>query len=356
MKTRKRVNLIFLVVAIISFSLALPVSHAQGQGQISLPQWLKTHPQVASAMLMDEVPWPKWSTSDQKILLHDYASEEQQKSSQLPSTLPNLKSLRDLDFPKTVFAPSQAKRLYLASVAHSLFLETHHPNSDGSIAHFSASALGILFNEREFFEWDSLEKGYALNEDRSGLVSPAPPALVASFLKKNRIIARTRKATIANLIRWASDLTHDISSADARKAGYKRETAIYQDHFWHYRGFPPVSQIIAGTSQNLVPNLMREVRHWTAGCWGTAGFFRAVLRVANIPVEIKNIQGHAVLHFPTENLYLSHADDPYNQNFKNLAERPLPAEKLLLSDQLWPTFGDQVGYGPLRLRTEKHSH
>lgn len=45
---------------------------------------------------------------------------------------------------------------------------------------------------------------------------------------------------------------------------------------WQYRGWPPVERIISGTNDPVL-----GVRHWTAGCRGTSGFLRLVLRTTN---------------------------------------------------------------------------
>jgi hypothetical protein len=70
--------------------------------------------------------------------------------------------------------------------------------------------------------------------------------------------------------------------------------------------------------------------HRTAGCWGTVGFMRSVLRAANIPVVREACGGHACVGFPTEGLHMSHGDDPYNMLVKraflrNDALRNVPA-------------------------------
>ena len=81
------------------------------------------------------------------------------------------------------------------------------------------------------------------------------------------------------------------------------------DH-WGHPTRAPVSQIINGT----VRATESVTQHWTAGCHGTAGFYKAVLRAVNIPVQILYVCGHAQIYFPTEGLYLDHGDNPYSSN------------------------------------------
>jgi hypothetical protein len=88
----------------------------------------------------------------------------------------------------------------------------------------------------------------------------------------------------------------------------------FEDH-WQYRGTVPVSRIIEGTKVSSSQNQEWGFCHWTAGCHGTNGFLRAVLRVANIPVIYTRKVGHATPYFPTEELYLSHGDDIYGGSF-----------------------------------------
>jgi hypothetical protein len=59
-------------------------------------------------------------------------------------------------------------------------------------------------------------------------------------------------------------------------------------------------------------------KHYTDGCSGTAGLLRAVLRVINIPVEIRRPAIHAQPWFPTENIGLCHADDLYVRRLRYL--------------------------------------
>lgn len=49
------------------------------------------------------------------------------------------------------------------------------------------------------------------------------------------------------------------------------------------RGEAPMLRTIEGTIDQANPEY--GVRHWTAGCHGSAGFLRAILRTVNIPVD-----------------------------------------------------------------------
>jgi hypothetical protein len=87
-------------------------------------------------------------------------------------------------------------------------------------------------------------------------------------------------------------------------------TAKDMEDTWHYRGLASVQRVIEGT-HNHNPEVSNEFSHWTAGCHGTTGFLRAVLRTVNIPVEYTREASHAQPHFVHQNLWLDHGDDPY---------------------------------------------
>ena len=129
---------------------------------------------------------------------------------------------------------------------------------------------------------------------------------------------------------------------------------------WQYWGYPPVSRVIAGTTNSnpQFPYLgSLGPQHWTAGCDGTTSFLIWVLKAANIPVEALPLDGHTVPWFMGENLYLSHGDDPYSA----LSKAGYPAKLLLIShddfqawfppNNLWFT-GHNVGRRPIDLAVQ----
>ena len=75
--------------------------------------------------------------------------------------------------------------------------------------------------------------------------------------------------------------------------------------------------------------------HWTAGCHGTTGLLRNVLRAVNVPVQILRVCGHGQVRFLTEGTYLDHADNPYNTGFKASA---LPASALLIDETTYASW------------------
>lgn len=173
-------------------------------------------------------------------------------------------------------------------------------------------------------------------EKNMGMSLIAPPWFTYAFLKNNNLIGSDISTTIHNLIDWTSDnLIHFFGA-------YSYEE---MDNHWQYRGNPPITRIIKGTTNENVGSI-DQFQHWTAGCHGTAGFFRNVLRAVNIPVYIPMICNHAQIYFPTEGKYIDHGDNPYNLTFKGL---DLPGESLLINEEMhkeWFGEGDdnrQVG-------------
>ena len=86
----------------------------------------------------------------------------------------------------------------------------------------------------------------------------------------------------------------------------------FRDH-WGYDGDMPVSQALAGTlyAGSMFASLpgYDQMRHYTAGCQGTAGLFASVLRAANIPVRPRSVSNdstpHATLLFLSEDRALT---------------------------------------------------
>lgn len=145
-------------------------------------------------------------------------------------------------------------------------------------------------------------------------LTPTNPITVFKFLKRNNLIGATRRATIERVLNWARwNLTH--MRGDYSFANYF--------NYWQYWGKPPVYRIIEGTV-SADPNSLDlgvQKRNWTSGCTGSAALFYHLLRAVNIPTRTVKVGQHNTIHFLSEDLYLSHADDPYTGMFKS--NRPI---------------------------------
>jgi hypothetical protein len=134
----------------------------------------------------------------------------------------------------------------------------------------------------------------------------AAPRETIGFLNGHQLVGSTRLSTIGAVLQWMRlNMSHFL--------GYS--TFGNAQAIWQYRGFPPLTKIVLGTTDANNPGLGKS--HWTAGCHGSVGFLNEVLRAANIPVQPVWVCGHELAFFMTENLYLDHGDDPYNANVKN---------------------------------------
>lgn len=161
-----------------------------------------------------------------------------------------------------------------------------------------------------------------------GHLVPAPPSFSYAFLGNNGLLGHTRIDTIGRLVGWCRDNLVHFSGGT---------TAANMEDQWQYRGFPPLSRVINGTVRLSMP--ASGMKHRTAGCWGTVGLFRALLRAVNIPVKLVSNAGHAQPWFMSEGRYLSHGDDPYNA--LTSSEPPYPATELFIDQSIF-----DVWYGP----------
>lgn len=217
-----------------------------------------------------------------------------------------------------------AEALYLDAVGHSLALD-YRAALPWSLRDYPLAQREILLDAREFFRFRDGE--YELEFGRVGMALPSPAAVQWAFLSP--LLGSSRQSTIVAVLDWLRDhALHFEGRAGA-------ETMQQQ---WQYPGYPPVARVLAGT-----PHLGRPqwpVRPRTAGCFGTAGFLRALLRAANIPVRMASRCAHYQVHFPSEGLYLSHGDDPYSGDFRATG---CSSERLLLSETTWQHwFGETV--------------
>ena len=133
-----------------------------------------------------------------------------------------------------------------------------------------------------------------------------------------------RRETIGRLLDWCrAGMSHYVGSLDPTVA----------QAFWQYNGYPLVERVISGTTHPQY-----GFAHWTLGCPGTTSFLNAVLRTVNTPVERVRADGHATPHFMSENLYLSHGDDPYDRLLTTTP--PIPIDELLLDQKTFTAWFD----------------
>ena len=325
----------------------------------SLECWLRDHPNVADSIkwqfafdtsaydVPDSArrPWPSWSDAEKQELLAtfedawDWLYGQSTPFANLNETLAyppvNQNSTTNSGgSPRTAVTESYARELYLRWIGTNLAVEMggHVP---WSVTGHTAEQLQVIFDSASFMSrrpdgtynvgaGSSEHPNYVKRKDNLGGSLIAPPRFTLAFLRNATLVGASREATIARLLDWCRDnLVHFYGSADY---------GTMEQH-WQYRGLPPISRIVDGTTSTY-PGAT-TFGHWTAGCHGTTGFLRNVLRAVNIPVQILRVCGHGQVRFLTEGTYLDHADNPYNLGFKASA---LPASDVLIDESTYTSW------------------
>jgi hypothetical protein len=300
----------------------------------NLEAWLFSHPQVSDTMIWEDAkgthPYAGWSITQKGDLAEAFETAWFAAPDEILEPLPNEAILNDSDFVVQALSEKNAWELYVAFVAHCLAIEIGGGVA-WSITSYSKGNLALLFDCRKMFSWNSADSQYYINF-QMGLALPAPPRYTHDFLVREGLIADNRFHTIGRLLDWCRrNLVHYTGQRQASN----------MEKQWQYRGFPPVSRILQGTPHN--DRLEQGMYHRTAGCHGTLGFLRAILRCVNIPVNPNHMCGHALPHFPTEESYMSHGDDPYGRLSRG-TPAPFPGTSLMISSttyNLW--FGPGAG-------------
>jgi hypothetical protein len=240
------------------------------------------------------------------------------------------------DIFSTSLTPATAWDYFLAHVAQSLAVESER-RVPWSLDDHPAADLVWLFDSKSLFHFSSTINRYFTPKahgsvESLGAAQPGDPPRTFEALQSRGLIGASRRETIDRVLDWArSNLVHF----------YGFETPTNVADYWQYSGWPPVERVLAGTTH---PQF--GFAHWTAGCWGTAGFLRHLLRTVNLPASIEPRDGHALprFHLPpvsrgrSGHLFLSHGDDPYNSLWR--ATPPVPIGELTLNAR---TFGRWFG-------------
>ena len=328
----------FIVLPLIYFP--VPLTATTQADEPDLAAWLAEHPLVSEAIRWQDSngptrAYPNWSETQKADLYETYQAVWRGQSLELTDPPPNMRHLADDQSVVTVLSKDHAWSLFLAHVAYSLAVETGRW-VPWSLTEYSREELLELFDGSRTFRRTS--GGYELIHR----AVPAPPDATFEFLSANLMIGQDQLHTIGNLLEWSrANLIHFTGHFRAKNA---------EDH-WQYRGVPPVSRVISGTRAVFYPYKKGDTSpptvtfgHHTAGCWGTTAFLRAVLRVVNIPVkEVNNSRtfGHSIPYFVSEGQYLSHGDDPYDQNTRS--SPGFPIEELFIDQATYDAwFGPGV--------------
>jgi hypothetical protein len=303
--------------------------------------FLQDHPAVAGAIICQfphvTLNYKDWTPAQKKYLLTAFARAWRGEPSGLPDPLPNAFALRDDERVRQGLSEQDALQFYFTSIAWSLALEMQRTVS-WSILDYTQDELAVLFDSRQMFQLVTSPKGtkgpaiYEINPVVCGTSLPAPPEVSIAFVLRHHFFGANQLGTVGHLLGWCEGLSH--FTGNDMTANMRAQ--------WHYDGFPPESRVISGTTYDdgkgkKSPDV---VEHFTAGCHGTTGFLRSVLRSINIPVENVHAAGHSLPYFPTLDVCLTHGDDIYNQLFRS--EQPALLPKTLFID---PERYDQL-FGP----------
>src|SRR5574341_315047 len=291
----------------------------EAEVRLDLNAWLNARPAIAGSIVWEDAAgahvWSSWSPAWKTELREAFDITRIRSSIPVADVPPNQVTLADSQQVNTVLSPSDAWAYFKASVAQSLAAEIG-AQLPWSLQSYSAGQLAQLFDSREMFRWNASPGGYRIDSMHGHLV-PGPPVRSYEFLGTSELIGSTRLDTVAKVIEWCrANLVHFSGGT----------TAANMEDQWQYRGYPPMTRVLAGTVQTSHPEL--GVMHRTAGCWGTTGLLRALLRVINIPVKLVTNAGHAQPWFVADSQYLSHGDDPYNR--LSTAIPPIPAATILI--------------------------
>lgn len=294
----------------------------------NLSLWLTMHPKLREALNWEGkngaenyFKWP-W---DRKAKLDRYFQMAWNGEAYgLPDPPANLKAQVDGQTVQQLLSGVDALNLYLATAAQSLALEAgrHLP---WQLEDSAPADIAVILDSREMFtRWE--DGRYMVYGHRTGFVLPPPPDAGYAFMQDK--IGRDRFGTIVSVLDWAGrNLIHFEGEITAKN----------MEAQWQYRGLPPATRMIKGTYYSREGGGVSFSRR-TAGCTGTSGFLRAVLRCVNIPVRLVEACGHITVYFPTEKRYLSHGDDPYSRT--DGWGTPCAAAKLLIDEA---TFNSWLG-------------
>lgn len=234
---------------------------------------------------------------------------------------------------QTALDSTDAWQYFLAHVAQSLVAESERW-VPWSLLDYSSGELAMLLDSDSLFMWNAPLRAYVIIFGAHGRATPGDPFRTYAFLETNHLIGTDARSTIERVLDWCrSNLIHYQGGHDA--ANYLR--------IWQYAGYPPVERILAGTDQGGEYGFA----HWTAGCWGTTAFLRALLRTVNVPVRLDIAANHAQPTFIREGRHLSHGDDPYNALV--FATPPIPIGEILIDEATYQArFGPGVEYSEQR--------
>jgi alpha-tubulin suppressor-like RCC1 family protein len=311
-------------------------------------RWLRDHMFVRNRIrweMTDPVPesvaYDNWPAEMQAELKDAIQSLFEGKPLGIADPPPLAYIPADTELAATKLAKDVAWRIFIGHVAQSVVVEATRAVR-WRLSDLEHASLRELFDSRFLFTWSASDSVFQIRVEH-GDATPGDPVTVYDFLIHKDLVGKTRLETICKVMDWGRrNLTH---------MRFGLEAGNYVDH-WQYPGAPPVKRIIEGTLFLHPDYISDPPRHWTAGCHGTVGFLRAVLRTVNIPVGYAYAAGHGQPHFLHEDLYVPHADSVYSANVQ--AHPPVPISRLLIdaaTREAW--FGSNVDYETAKVNIDR---
>jgi len=322
--------------------------------------WLERHPNIANSIKWQfmfqssayDIPetakraWPNWSSQEKAQLTTAFNRAWNWRKVQsgtfsasgegLPHPPVNIRDTsNDNGSPYTGVDINYAWDLFVRWIALELVVEIGR-YVPWSVTAYNDEQLQVLFDSAAIMTkagdgtftiatGNPGHPNYVKRKDNLGTSLIAPPRYTYAFLVNGNIIGASRMDTIGKLLEWVSDnLVHYYGAFSYEET----------ENHWQYRGNPPIVRMIDGTTNPTI-GLGGQFNHWTAGCHGTTGFIRNVLRAVNIPVHISTVCGHSQACFITEDVYLDHGDNPYNSTFKSTGQ---PASALLIDHNTYVSW------------------
>ncbi len=344
--------------------------------------------------------WPWRDASAQADLFDAFVRAWLGSPSGVSDAPPNAADTSDGDeYGHQEYSPEDGRAAFMAYAANSLAVEigNHHAERPGHMVevgwsildpefglaedagfHTGVTPLAVLIDSRQFFYRQpdgNLKVSLVAHGGMSVMSAPeTATAFLRSALDATEIgdgvdayhcnassfggVGFDCAATLPLLADTADAPTETI----ARTIHWFRINAIhFLGHWWYgnaeahwqYRGYTPAIRIMTGTARTeYVSDDPESIRRpttadtrtipRTAGCWGTTGFMRTVLRAVNIPVVLETGGGHALPSFPTEAnaspprpSHMTHGDDPYSMLTKTSLH---PTSALLVDKVLWESW------------------
>ncbi len=276
-----------------------------------LNPWLLSNQNIRNKIIWRKrraYAYDDWSEAKKADLANAFDKIKNGENLNIPSEPPHSNHLNASgELFSTELNEVDAWNYFIHYLAHTLFIEICNKVT-WSLTGMTEDQLELLLDSETMFHYVSARDKWAVLRDHNtlfahGAAMPGSPYRIFKFLSDEQIIKGDQLATTEALIEWSRDnMAHFFGRWNPQN----------MTTHWGYDGWPPVESILEGTTHPT-----EGLHHWTAGCWGTNGFLRYVMRATNIPVTLNVVCGHALPGFPTIDRYLSHGDDPYNKNTKD---------------------------------------